>query len=304
MRSIFRTVVLIPNTTKQIAPELVSNLVVRMQEAGCTVRAPENGMPVLGRLRGCTLCSTDNELFSGADLICVLGGDGSIIDAARRSVGYGIPIVGVNLGHLGYLAEIEINELSLIDQILSGCGAVEDRIMLDVRILRENQNVQIGTPALNDVVLSNGPIPRLLSMELYCDGVLAENCFSDGMILSTPTGSTAYSLSAGGPVLDPCLDCICATPICPQRMNSRPVIFRGESVVEFRRMNCRGNKIYLSLDGQDCFELLENDIVQVRRSQFRTSLIRLKNGGFLGALRRKLSYSSVNGGQHEDETAP
>ena len=297
MSAVFHTAALIPNTAKHIPPGLVNNLVVRLHEAGCTVKTPFSDAPP-----HCLVCVTDDELFDGADIICVLGGDGSIIDAARRSIGRGIPIVGINCGRLGYLAEIEINELSLIDQILAGSGTVEERIMLDVRILRAGGETVFAKPVLNDAVLSNGPIPRLLSMELFCDGVLAEKCFADGIIFSTPTGSTAYSLSAGGPVLDPCLDCISFTPICPQRMTSRPVIFSGASVLEMRNVNCRENRIYLSLDGHDCYELHSGDTVQVRRSDCKTSLIRLKNGGFLGALRRKLSNSAVNGGNNEDET--
>lgn len=296
MSTVFHTAALIPNTTKQIPFELVNNLVRRMRDAGCTVRTPASDSPPQGSL----VCRTDDELFDGADIICVLGGDGSIIDAAHRSSGRRIPIVGINCGRLGYLAEIEINELSLIDQILTGCGAIEERIMLDVSILRANGERIDAAPALNDAVLSNGPIPRLLSMELYCDGVLAEKCFADGIIFSTPTGSTAYSLSAGGPVLDPCLDCLSFIPICPQRMTSRPVIFGGDSRLEVRNVNCRGNRMYLSLDGHDCYELCPSDVIQVRRSERRTSLIRLKNGGFLGALRRKLSNSAVNGGNNED----
>jgi len=278
-----------PNTTKIIDPVLVRNLILRMREAGCTVRSSESCRGFLKEAANDVLFPGDDGLFDGADVLFVLGGDGSIIEAARRTVGVGVPIVGINCGRLGYLAEIEIGELDLVDQVLSGGGTVEERIMLDVEIQRGKQILRFGTPALNDVVLTNGPIPRLLSFELYCDGEPVENCYADGMILSTPTGSTAYSMSAGGPILDPRLDCICTIPICPQTMNNRPVIFGGDSVLELHRMTSRGNSIYVSVDGRDMMTLSDGDIVRIRHSCHKTPLIRVKNGGFLSALRRKLS---------------
>ena len=163
--------------------------------------------------------------------------------------------------------------------------------MLDVRIEREGvENISVPLPALNDVVLTNGPVPKLLTFSLFCNGEIVESCFADGMIFATPTGSTAYSFSAGGPVLDPSLRCFCATPICPQRMNNRPVIFGGDSVLELRGFSMRGeNKMFLSVDGRDNFLLRKNDSVRITRSAYCTRLIRVKKGGFLHALRSKLS---------------
>jgi len=283
------TVVLLPNMTKRIDESLVQNLLCRMKQCGCTIRISEEAAEKFSCFDGCVFCASDVELFRGADVIIVLGGDGSMIEAARRSVGLGIPIAGINFGRLGYLTEIEINELELVDFILSGGGTIEKRIMLDVSIQRAGQVIMAEIPALNDVVLTNGPVSKLLSFELHCNGELVEHCFADGMILSTPTGSTAYSLAAGGPVLDPCLDCICSTPICPQTMNNRPVIFGGNSVLEFRNMKCPGNAMYLSVDGREAIELFEDDVVRVAHSAYTTSLIRVKDGGFLKSLRLKLS---------------
>ncbi len=289
MSAVLKNIVLMPNPSKQIDPLLVRNLLFRMREAGCTVRAEGIYRSFFANAE-CAVSFTDGDgLFVDADVLFVLGGDGSIIEAARRTVGLGIPIVGINCGRLGYLAEIEIGELDFVDQVLAGHGTTEERIMLDVEILRGDSVIALPTPALNDVVLTNGPVPRLLSFELYCNGEPVENCFADGMIISTPTGSTAYSMSAGGPILDPCLDCFCTTPICPQTMNNRPVIFRGDSVLELRNMRSRGSSIYISEDGRDYLELQEGDVVRIRRSECRIPLIRVKNGGFLSALRRKLS---------------
>ncbi len=289
MNSVVKRVVLLPNTTKKVDGALLRNLIERVRSSGCTLVAPEDTASFFADLEARVPTAPELSLYEDADLIIVLGGDGSIIDASRRTVGKGIPIVGINCGRLGYLAEIEIGELELLDQVLSGAGSVEERIMLDVEILRGEEVVRFATPALNDVTLTNGPVPRLLSFDLYCNGAPVEHCYADGMILSTPTGSTAYSMSAGGPILDPCMDCICATPICPQSMNHRPVIFGGDSVLELYNMVSRGNQIYLSVDGREWTTLSDGDIVRIRHSSHRLSLIRVKNGGFLGALRRKLS---------------
>ncbi|MBE6560910.1 MAG: NAD(+) kinase [Ruminococcaceae bacterium] len=286
-------VILLPNTSKKIDPVLVQSLVQRISAAGCRILCGEESRAFLEPLTDSVRFCMENELFANGDMIFVLGGDGSIIEAARRCrcSGRNIPIAGINCGRLGYMAEIEINELELVDQILAGKGEIEERIMLDATIIRGDTVLRAEIPALNEVVLTNGPVPKLLSFELYCDGELAENCYADGMILSTPTGSTAYSLSAGGPVVDPRMDCICATPICPQTMNNRPVLFDGASVLEWRNMITRSKdtKVYLSIDSRESYVLEEGDAVRITHSSCRTSLIRIKKGGFLSALRRKLT---------------
>lgn len=291
MSNLRKNVVLHPNPSKKIDPVLVSHLVQRMLEAGCTIRCVDESRAALEAVRNRVTFCGEAELFDKADVLFVLGGDGSIIEAARRCMGKGIPIAGINFGRVGYLAEIEINELDLVDQILRGGGVVEERMMLDVSILRGSEEICARIPALNEALLTNGPVPRLLSFEMYCDGEPAQKCFADGMILSTPTGSTAYSLSAGGAVIDPSMDCICTTPICPQTMNSHPVIFRGDSVLELHNMvtRCPEGTIYLSVDGRENYVLQKGDIVRIRRSSIRTKIIRVKKGGFLSALQRKLT---------------
>ena len=285
-----KRIVLMPNTEKNIDPGWMHGLVLHLHEIGCDLHAPENSRSMFAAAEACIAFHEDKDsLYAHADLILVFGGDGSIIRAARGSVGREIPIAGINCGRLGYLAEIESNETDLLEAIVAGEGMIERRIMLDVQILREDKILVVDTPALNDIVLTNGPLPKLLSFGLYCNGELVENCFADGMILAAPTGSTAYSMSAGGPILDPCLNCICATPICPQTMNNRPVIFDGDSTLDFRNISSRGNTAFLSIDGQESIMLHPTDTVRVFRSPYYTNLIRIKKGGFLSALRRKLS---------------
>lgn len=285
-----KRIVLIPNTEKNIDPRWMSGLARHLCELGCELRSTENSRPMLADAVECITFTDDKDaLYAYADLLLVFGGDGSIIRAARSSAGREIPIAGINCGRLGYLADLEQNETDLLDAIIAGEGIIERRIMLDAQVVREDTVIGVDTPALNDIVLTNGPLPKLLSFGLYCNGEMVENCYADGMILAAPTGSTAYSMSAGGPILDPCLNCICATPICPQTMNNRPVIFSGDSTLEFRNIVTRGNTAFLSIDGQESIMLHPEDTVRVFRSPYHTNLIRIKKGGFLNALRKKLS---------------
>ena len=285
-----KRIVLIPNTEKNIDPRWMSGLARHLCELGCELRSTENSRPMLADAVECITFTDDKDaLYAHADLLLVFGGDGSIIRAARSSAGREIPIAGINCGRLGYLADLEQNDTELLDAIIAGEGILERRIMLDAQVVREDTVIGVDTPALNDIVLTNGPLPKLLSFGLYCNGEMVENCYADGMILAAPTGSTAYSMSAGGPILDPCLNCICATPICPQTMNNRPVIFSGDSTLEFRNIVTRGNTAFLSIDGQESIMLHPEDTVRVFRSPYHTNLIRIKKGGFLNALRKKLS---------------
>ena len=165
-------------------------------------------------------------------------------------------------------------------------------MMLDVVIIKEDGTViEATSPVLNDAVLSNGPIPKLLEFDVYANGMLAHSMRSDGVIISTPTGSSAYSMSAGGPVMDPELSCICTTPICPHYLNNnRPTIFRGRTVLEVRNARCRGNNIYLSLDGREVYEIEGSDIIRVSRSSCTAPLVRVASDSFVKLLNTKLSY--------------
>ena len=285
-----KRIVLMPNTEKNIDAVWMNGLVRHLRELGCDLRSPESSRQMLSGAAEHVVFTDDKDvLYDRADLLLVFGGDGSIIRAARSSAGREIPIAGINCGRLGYLADLEQNEMDQLDAIIAGEGVIERRIMLDAQILREDTVIGVDTPALNDIVLTNGPLPKLLSFGLYCNGELVEQCYADGMILAAPTGSTAYSMSAGGPILDPCLNCICATPICPQTMNNRPVIFSGDSTLEFRNISTRGNTAFVSIDGQESIMLHPTDTVRIFRSPYHTNLIRIKKGGFLSALRKKLS---------------
>ena len=232
----------------------------------------------------------DAEELSCADYLVVLGGDGSIIQVARATTHLNIPIIGINYGKIGYMAALGSDGLEELYEILQGNHIVQQRMMLDVDVIMDDKVVRSLTCALNEAVVSNGPIPHLVEFDLYCDGKLAQHIRSDGIIIATPTGSSAYSMSAGGPVMDPMLSCICATPICPHHLNSRPVIFSGESVLEIRNAKCRNNYIYLSVDGKEVIEINSGDIVLIAKSKNTAPIVSTGNNSFIEVLNSKLSY--------------
>ncbi len=278
-------VLLIPNISKQIPFEEIEKIIGRWERNGCSLYTLEECAPYLGGRIPVTAVE-ETEIWDAA---CVLGGDGSIIDAAHRLYGRNIPIVGINFGHLGYLTEMETGEISLIDRIAAGEYTLDHRMMLNIEILDPDGNVRKRQTALNDAVLTNGPVSRLLSFDIICSGILMQTCRADGIIAATPTGSTAYSMSAGGPVLDPSLECICLTPICPHTLNSRPVIVRSDSEICFTGINARNTSVYLTSDGREVTELMTGESVRITRSDWSADLIRVQDDGFLMALQRKLS---------------
>lgn len=277
-------VLLVPNTTKTIPKEEIARIIDRWTDNGCRLYTlPECETYLGGKV------PVMSEEDGGWDVACVLGGDGSIIDAAHRLYGMGIPLIGINFGHLGYLAELEESEIAWVDRIVAGEYTLDRRMMLDIEILDQKGCVRQRSVALNDVVLTNGPVARLLSFDLVCSGILMQTCRADGIIVATPTGSTAYSMSAGGPILDPALDCICLTPICPHTMSSRPVIVKSSAEILLTEIHARSTSVYLTSDGREAVELSPGESVRITRSPYTTDLIRVRDDGFLMALHRKLA---------------
>ena len=226
---------------------------------------------VKGKVRTIVNCGIDEctpENLQEADYAVVFGGDGSIIAAARRlsrsDDKTGIPVIGVNLGKLGYLAEFSVEELKkFFPELVKGKAKIEKRMMLLCRVLRKGKERFCST-AVNDVFITAGPPFRMIDLKMFVDGKHLGDCVSDGMVVSTPTGSTAYSLSAGGPILSQKMEGIVITPICPHSLSFRSIVIKADSVVELRgeRLN-EGTTV--SIDGQVSLELGIDDVVQIRR---------------------------------------
>ncbi len=284
-----RECVLFFGLKKTIEPAAVKKVAEALGDLGARVRVSLDLKDQFGSTPDFVRFLPEEELYLGAELIVVMGGDGSIIEAARRSSGLSIPIVGINFGSLGYLAELEFGEIHLFSKILNGDFKTESRMMLDCVITgRDGRNVRIR-PCLNDVVLSNGPVSRLSSFDLFCDGVFITGYAADGIVISTPTGSSAYSMSAGGPLIYQSVECLLATPICPHSLGLRPIVFRGDSVLTVKDPHCRENRMFLTADGRENVEIFCDDTITVKKSDTVTRLVRVKEGGFLNVLHRKLS---------------
>ncbi len=235
-----------------------------------------------------TYLSVD-DLYAKADIVIVLGGDGSILEAARRSAKRETPILGVNLGRLGYMAELEMSELSLLSHLFDGEYELEERSMLLVRVLGNDRNERFSSYALNEAVITNGSVARIIDLEMSEGGVPVTTYRADGLIVATPTGSTAYSLSAGGPIVDPRLHCFCVTPICPHSLSARPLIFPDEAVLEIKNICQREKSLFLAVDGRINYELYRGNTVEIRRSASATKLIRFRKCGFYNRLREKMA---------------
>lgn len=229
----------------------------------------------------------DERLFSEPEAMIVLGGDGTILEAARSCAPAGIPLLGINLGRVGYMAELELDELPLLDRLLGGDFRIEQRMMLETVI--NSGGVEKRSFALNDAVLGGEKPFRMVGIELLCDNRPVNRYRADGLIISTPTGSTAYSLSAGGAVVDPRMDAMIATPICSHSLNATPIVFSAESELEMRNVTRSNERLILCIDGCENYMLGANESVKLRRSRLRVGFIRLKDGGFYQILRHKMA---------------
>lgn len=231
----------------------------------------------------------NDRVYRDVQAVIVLGGDGTILECARRAAPLGLPVIGINLGRLGYMAELEMGEINSLCRIVSGDYSLEERSMLSVEIVSGDGHVRSSNYALNDAVISNGSISRIVDLELYEGGELVSAYRSDGLIIATPTGSTAYSMSAGGAIVDPRLSCLCVTPICPHSLSARPLIFPDSARLSVKNVCQREKMLYLTVDGRANFELFRGESVQITRSPLTTRFIRLGGGAFYQTLRQKMN---------------
>ncbi|MBF0477481.1 MAG: NAD(+)/NADH kinase [Deltaproteobacteria bacterium] len=224
-----------------------------------------------------------------ADLIVVLGGDGTLLGAARGVGAAGTPILGVNLGGLGFLTEIGLEELNqTLPRIISGDFSIESRMTLDAEVVRGDE-VQCLNTVLNDVVINKAAIARIMELGASIDDEFVTTFRADGLIISTPTGSTAYNLAAGGPILYPTLESIILTPICPFTLSNRPLIIPDKSVVRIE-IDRAAEHVYITYDGQVGLSLKPGDHVVVRQGQSRINLVKSPSSGYFKILRTKLKW--------------
>jgi NAD+ kinase len=265
---------------------IASDLINWLEERGC--------MPLVESQLTRELCYpkalSEDEIRDQAELVVVLGGDGTLISVARLFSGKDVPILGVNLGSLGFLTEITVEELyTRLEKVLEGNPRVSERMMLEVTLHREGQEIE-KCNVLNDMVINKGALARIVDLETKVNRHFLTTYKADGLIVSTPTGSTGYSLSAGGPIIHPLMSCIVITPICPHTLTNRPIVVTDESIISITVASSFDEKVYLTLDGQVGFELREGDSVEIRKALTTTALVMSRSRDYFEILRTKLKW--------------
>lgn len=266
--------------------EVISSAICkRFKLEGIEVLLEDSLAEQIGQVNG----YSDEEIPKLVDLIIVLGGDGTLISVARLIGTRNVPIVGVNLGRLGFLTEITCDELpEMLERLISGDYQVSDRMMLDAFIHRNGKVVGQFT-VVNDIVINKGALARIIDMETYVDGRYLTSYKADGLIVSTPTGSTGYNLAAGGPIIYPDINSLLISPICPHMLTNRPIMVWSRSVIEID-VKFEDDVVFFTADGQVGRKLLPGDRVEVRRSESRTRLVSSPSKDYFEILRTKLSW--------------
>lgn len=233
----------------------------------------------------------DREI-GNADLVICFGGDGTILHMAKFATRHGVPILGVNIGTMGFIAELESTELHLLSKLASNEYTVDRRMMLDVTVQRE-RDIIFHDISLNDVVITKSAVARIVNLSVSCDGVQAMEFAGDGVIVATPTGSTAYSLSTGGPIMEPEAEGILITPICAHDMTSRSIVASQQRKVSVELTKNPRRNAYLSVDGGKSLKMNMGDVATIKKSDKQTKLIRLKERSFYDIVNAKFRTNGM-----------
>lgn len=227
-----------------------------------------------------------NELIENCDIVIVVGGDGTTLNVAKAASLHNKLTLGINAGRLGFMSGLERDELSLLNRLVSGEYEVEERMMINARLMSEN-GIQ-DFICLNDAVITRGDLARLIDVTVKSDGRVITKNRADGMIIATPTGSTAYSMAAGGPVVSPDNSCFVVTPICPHSLVNRSIVFSSDKELEITVENDKNNTSYLSIDGEKSVTVTKNSKIIISKSEYVAKLIKIKPDSFYEILNKKL----------------
>ncbi|MDP2853884.1 MAG: NAD(+)/NADH kinase [Smithellaceae bacterium] len=289
---------IIANIEKENIAGFAGALKKWLEDRGIKVSLEANIAAAIGGSGGFKL----EDLASKVDLIAVLGGDGTMLRTARYVAQHPVPIVGINMGTFGYLTEVNLNETYVaLDLILKGDFLTEKRMMLDVKIRRGKKIIGSGI-VLNDVVINRGNLSRIVELETVINNQYLTTYKSDGLIISTPTGSTAYSLSAGGPIVFPGKDLIIINPICPHTLTNRPIIFPENSDLQITLWS-KESGATVTLDGQESYRISSGDVMTIRKSKHYTRLVLSPHRSYGEILRSKLGWGSLPTGTGKRKNA-
>lgn len=268
-------IAVIPNIDKPKAVECGYEIAKLLLKNGAYVLMSEN-LKAFNTDEDILFYNSDEQMFKDCECAVTVGGDGTIIRSARLAATFGKSVIGVNLGRLGYVAELEPSEIGMLTKILSGEYVTRERMTLEVSVTHKDGSAE-SYLAINDAVISRGSLSRIIDLDVYAQGEKISNYRADGLLFSTPTGSTAYALSAGGPVIDPDLSLIELTPVCPHSLTARTVIFSDDTVLS---VVCNSPETtYLTVDGQISVALSHSDTVCIKKSSnpLKMNVIKLKN---------------------------
>jgi len=293
-----KSIGIVANIEKGNITAHVKALVQWLQEKRVAVHLEREIARVMGVTRGLTW----PRLARKSEMIVVLGGDGTMLRAARFIARHDVPILGINMGSFGYLTEVNLNEMhAALELIIRGDFVTEKRMMLDVGIRRGKKEVRVGH-VLNDVVINRGNFSRMNELEMAINGEYLTTYKGDGLIIATPTGSTAYSLSAGGPIVFPGKDLIIINPICPHTLTNRPIILAENSVLAITLWS-KDKGAILTLDGQEVYRIKSGDVVTVRKSACATTLVLSPYRSYGEILRSKLGWGDLPPGAKKKKNA-
>lgn len=284
---IYRTIALFGKTGSAEVVDALVTLLEWFEERGLTVLVEREIAAALGMV---AKAASDETIAAAAEVAIVLGGDGTLLNAARRLAGHGVPLVGINQGRLGFMTDIARAEmLPAMEKLLAGEFQPDQRRLLAARILREGKEV-FATLALNDVVVNKGDLGRMIEIEVRVDGEFLYVLRADGMIVATPTGSTAYALSANGPILQPAVPGLALVPLCPHGLTHRPITVTDESRVTLALLPPHQARVHC--DGQSHFDARPGDVVSLSRADHAITLLHPPGYSYFAMLREKLHWSA------------
>lgn len=282
-----RTVGIISRPRREDISRVVPPLIAWLHEHGAKVVCDSETGECIGALAGETLRRKDIPACS--DLLIVLGGDGTLLSAARLSAVREVPILAVNLGGLGFLTTVSLDDLyPILEEIFANKLRISERVMLQAEIVRAG-NVILRQVALNDAVLNKAALARIMDLELRVNGQYVTTYKADGLIISTPTGSTAYSLAAGGPIVYPAVEAFVVTPICPHTLTNRPLVIPDSAKIEIE-FKSEDDSVFLTFDGQVGIELAKGDLIKISKAPEKLQLVRPSIKSYFEILRSKLKW--------------
>ncbi len=274
----------VPNLSRQHAEEVTHAVCKELKKLKTDFAMPDDIKDKFSDL--CLSYLPEESLYKNSDVIIAIGGDGTIISCAKKASAYSKPILGINAGRVAFMAGLESQELEYLDRLIKGDYIVDKRMMLTATLVVDGE-AEKEVNCVNDVFVGRSQHVNMVNLKVLCNGTTVSDYYSDGIIFSTPTGSTAYSLSAGGPVVDPLIESILLTPVCPHSLFQRPMIFRSESVLEIENDTDPGN-IFVFFDGGEGVPVSKNCRIIVKKSEKTADFIRIKSDTFVDILNTKL----------------